>query len=62
LPQSICGDVVRLLVEADSVKFARKNPAPGRVQECLDQARLAAAEVRRSLEPQDQGASDEEAA
>lgn len=62
LPQSVCSEVVRLLVEADAVKFARKTPAPGRVLECLDRTRLAAAEVRRSLEPRDAEASEEEAA
>lgn len=62
LPPSVAGDVVRLLTEADTVKFARKTPQPGRVQECLASARTAAEEVRRFLAPRVEEASDEEAA
>ncbi len=52
LPASVSGDVVRLLVEADTVKFAKRTPAPGRDSECLEQARIAATEVRGFLQRQ----------
>lgn len=51
LPSSVCSDVVRLLLEADTVKFARKEPAAGRIAECLEQARAAAADIRRFAQP-----------
>ncbi len=60
LPSSVCGDVVRLLVEADAVKFAKRNPAPRRVQECLEQTRVTATEVRNFLRPEEVSKPGEE--
>ena len=62
LPASICAEVVALLVEADTVKFARENPLPGRVQACIDQARAAAGDVRSFLQPQEDSRQNGEAA
>lgn len=62
LPSSVCGDVVRLLIEADTVKFAKRTPAPGRVSECLDQTRTAATDVRDFLQREAASREDEEAA
>lgn len=62
LPSSVCGDVVRLLVEADAVKFAKRMPAPGRVQECLEKTRITATEVRDFLRPKEASKPGEEAA
>jgi hypothetical protein len=62
LPAGVCGDVVRLLVEADTVKFARKIPSPGRVSECLEQTRGAATEVRSFLQREAAAEEGEEAA
>jgi hypothetical protein len=62
LPAGVCGDVVRLLVEADTVKFARKVPSPGRVSECLEQTRGAATEVRSFLQREAAAEEGEEAA
>ncbi len=65
LPSSVCGDVVRLLVEADAVKFAKRIPPPGRVLECLEQTRVTATEVRNFLRPEEvskPGKEGEEAA
>ncbi len=65
LPSRVGGDLVRLLVEADAVKFAKKTPARGRVSECLEQTRVAASEVREFLRPEEisrPGEDGEEAA
>ncbi|MCP4203539.1 MAG: hypothetical protein GY769_16595 [bacterium] len=59
LPASVSGDVVRLLVEADTVKFAKRTPAPGRDSECLEQARIAATEVRGFLQRQAMAEAEE---
>lgn len=53
LPAGVAAEVVRLLAEADTIKFAKKRPAADRVVECLEEARSAAAEVRTFLQPEE---------
>ncbi|MFQ5526547.1 MAG: hypothetical protein ACE5GX_09830 [Thermoanaerobaculia bacterium] len=62
LPSAICGDVVGLLLEADSVKFAKQAPKAGRLEQCLAEAHDAAGEVRAFLRPSEPEADEERAA
>ncbi len=62
LPSSVCGEVIRLLREADSVKFARQSPARDRLARSLDEVHRAAGEVRAFLQPAQPADGEERAA